>query len=308
MNLLLVKVRKMTMKVLLIIILSLVFGCNNRLASKVDVSPKHFKVQTPFILDRRGVILNTYWGKSREHHVLCLDNYSPSWIKTSAVQYDQSFTKSKDLRFKTLTADGSPVQGEVAVCDSLFFEHIVFSQVPFYVMPDNGGADKTSDGVLGLDAMAKGIWKIDFKKEELTFVSDLDSLTNLNETEIFPANFTGQSIEVNVDFGERIVKTMAIDLGYNGDLLLPLAEFQRIGKSSKVFNQLSKFSTPASRSLVNQYAILDTVNINHNWFATIISSRETVKERLIGLLFFRRFSYVIFDFVNNRVYIPKKVW
>jgi hypothetical protein len=301
-------VKKITIKLLLIIVLSLVFGCNNRLSSKVDVSPKHFKVQTPFILDRRGVIVNTYWGKGREHHVLCLDNHSPSWIKTSAVHYNQSFTKSKDLRFKTLTADGSPVQGEVAICDSLFFEHIVFSHVPFYVMPDNGGSDKTNDGVLGLDAMAKGIWKIDFKKEELTFASDLDSLTNLNETEIFPASFTGQSIEVNIDFGERIVKTMAIDLGYNGDLLLPLAEFQRIAKSSKVFNHFNKFSTPASRTLVNQYAILDTVNINHNWFATTISSHETVKERLIGLLFFRRFSYVIFDFVNKRVYIPRKVW
>lgn len=308
MNLLFVNLRKRTMKVLLAIVLPLVFGCANRVASTVDVSPTHFKVQLPFLLDERGIIINTYWGSNREHHVLCLDNYSPCWIKTSAVQYNQSFAKSKDLHFKTSTADGSPVQGEVAVCDSLFFGHIAFSRVPFYMMPDKEGTNKTSDGVLGLDAMTKGIWKIDFKKEELTFVSDLDSLEDLQATEMFPATFTEQSIEVKVDFGERTTKTMAVDLGYNGDMLMPLAAFQSISQSRKVFQLPAKFSTPASRALINQYAVFDTVNIDHGWFVTMVASHETVREQLIGLAFFRRFAYVIFDFVHKRIYIPKKVW
>ena len=308
MNLLLVNIQKKVTTALLFVVLLLSLGCDNQLASNVDVSPKHFKVQIPFILDRRGIIVNTYWGSGREHHVLCLDNYSPSWIKSSAVQFSQSFTKSKDLHFKTSTADGSSIQGEVALCDSLFFGHVAFSQVPFYIMPDKGSAAKTNEGVLGLDVMEKGVWKFEFIKEELTFVSDPDSLDNLQDVELFPATFTEQSIEVKVNFGESGVKTMAVDLGYNGELLMPMAEFQHISKSGGVFNHPSTFSTPASSSLVNAHAVFDTVYINHTWFKTTIISHETVKERLMGLAFFRRFAYVIFDFINKRIYIPKKVW
>lgn len=120
MELLLENVEQRISKVLVAVVLSLALGCNHRLVSTVHVSPTHFKVQIPFILNERGIIVNTYWGSSRVHHVLCLDNYSPSWIHASAIQPTLSFKQSNDLKFKTSTADGSPVQGAVGVCDSLF--------------------------------------------------------------------------------------------------------------------------------------------------------------------------------------------
>lgn len=308
MNLWLVKVSSAVVKPLLFVTGLFGCGCGHQLASGVDVSPRHFKVQTPFILDKRGVIINTYWGRGREHHVLCLDNNSPSWVRASVVHYTHSLTKSTDVRFKTLTADGSPIEGEVALCDSLFFGEVTLGRVPFYVMPEQDSAATISDGVLGLDAMEKGIWKIDFKKEELTFVSELDSLTGLGETEIFPASFTGHAIEVEVDFGEGIVEKLAVDLGYNRDLLLPMVGFQKISRGRGVFSQPGTFSTPGSHATITQHAIIDTVNIGHDWYASLVSSHETVTERLLGLSFFRRFSYVIFDFVGKRIYVPKKVW
>lgn len=175
-------------------------------------------------------------------------------------------------------------------------------------MPKEGNPGTSDDGVLGLDVMAKGIWKIDFRKEELNFVSDLDSLDHLTETEIFPAAFTDHSIEVKVVFGKNNAKTMAVDLGYNGDMLMPLEEFERVSKSGKVFQQPGRFRTPAGFSLVTQHMMLDTVNIGHNWFTAMVTSHETVKERLIGLAFFRRFAYVIFDFLHQQVLVPKKIW
>jgi hypothetical protein len=101
-------------------------------------------------------MVNTYWGNEKKHHVLYLDNHSPSWIKSSAIEYNQSFTKSKELRFKTSTADGSSVQGDVGVCDSLFFESIAFKNVPFYVMRDTS-RNATVEGALGVDAMSKAM-------------------------------------------------------------------------------------------------------------------------------------------------------
>jgi predicted aspartyl protease len=290
------------------ILIAIVFSCNGNPTVETEVHPKHFKAQTPFILNSRGIIINTYWGNERKPHVLCLDNHSPSWIKSSLIQYNQSFRKSKNLSFKTSTADGSVIQGEVGICDSIFFENIVFKNVPFYIMPNNSQDDKTDDGVLGIDALSKGIWRIDFKKQELTFVSDIDSISEMRQTEIFPATINQQSITVDVDFGNKDIKTLAIDIGYNGYMLLPPGDFKPISSPAKTFVTPSRFNTPASRNIVNNLSVVDTVNINHNWFATVVSSNEAVKERLIGLAFFKRFDYIIFDFINKHIYVPKKVW
>src|SRR5690242_18194847 len=123
------------------------FACNKQMTSGIKVSPRHFKIQTPFMLSSRGIIVNTYWGNEKKHHVLCLDNYSPSWIKSSVIEYNKWFSKAENLGFKTSTADGSRIQGDVGICDILFFENIVFTDVPFYVMPDNPSDNKNDDGV-----------------------------------------------------------------------------------------------------------------------------------------------------------------
>ena len=125
--------------------------------------------------------------------------------------------------------------------------------------------------------------------------------------EILPATFTWQSIDVDVYFGRNNIKALAIDLGYNGDMLLPDAEFETISPSNIIVRR-GKFMTPAGEKVVKNASVIDTVRINHNWFFAEISTNETVSERLIGLGFFRRFDYVIFDFVNERIYLPKKVW
>ncbi len=295
-------------RIILGILIYITLGCNNQMNSTISISPLNFKVQTPFMLSGRGIIVNTYWGSEKRHHVLCLDNYSPSWIKSSEIKYDKSFIKSKNLSFKTSTADGTQIQGNVGICDSLTFENIVFGKIPFYIMPNNPKDNKNDDGVFGGDLMSKGIWKIDFKNDELTFASNIDSFKEISQTEVLPALFDRESITIDVSFENNVIKTMAIDLGYNGDLLMPLKEFNKISSQNKTFTTPAQFKTPVSDTIINSLSIFDTININHNWFFTIVSSNETVKERLIGLQFFRRFNFVIFDFINKQIYIPKKVW
>lgn len=299
---------KVTLTALYTLILFSTCSCGHKLTPVVSVYPKHFKVQTPFILDSRGIIINTYWGSDRQHHVLCIDNHSPSWIKSSVIQFNKSFVKSKRINFKTSTADGTTINGDVGICDSIYFTDIVFSNIPFYVMPENSKDTKNDDGVFGIDALEKGIWKIDFRKDELTFASDADSMSEIKQSEIFPATFSTQSIKVKVRFGNNNLKTLAVDLGYNGDILIPYNEFKNISTHKKIFTEKGKFSTPASENIINNASVLDTISINHNYFFSIVSSNKKVTEHIIGLSFFRRFDYVIFDFINKRIYIPKKVW
>jgi hypothetical protein len=296
------------LKIIFAILVLIATGCSDPNTPSIDVSPKHFKIQTPFILNSRGIIINTYWGSEKKHHVLCLDTHSPSWIKSSVVNYDHSFTKSRKLGFKTSAADGSPIQGDVGICDSFSFENIVFKKVPFYVMPENVKDDKEDDGVFGIDALSKGVWKIDFVKEELTFASGIDSFPEISQTEMFPANFKKQVFTVDVHFGNKQVKAMAVDLGYNGNMLLPASDFDDISSSKKIYKNISKFNTPVSENIVNNLSVFDTIKIHHNWFLTMVSTNDKVTERLIGLDFFKKFNYVIFDFINQQIFIPKKIW
>jgi len=289
-------------------LICMTLGCTHQINSGVSITPKKFKVQIPFILNGRGIIINTYWGAEKTHHVLCIDNYSPSWIKEPLIKYNNSFSVSKGNTFRTSTADGTPIQGKIGICDSLTFENVTFLKAPFYIMPPNAADDKNDDGVFGSELMSKGIWKIDFKRNELTFTSDIDSLQGVTQTETFPSIFNDQSIKINVEFGNNIVKTMAIDLGFNGELMMPLKEFDKLSNRNRAISGPARFSTPGSNQNVNSLMIFDTVNINHNWFFAVISSNETVRERLIGLQFFRRFDFVIFDFINKRIYVPKKIW
>ena len=141
-------------------------GCTHQINLGVSVSPKNFKIQTPFILTNRGIIINTYWGTDKRHHVLCLDNYSPSWINSALIKYDKSFSKSKDYNFNTSTADGTPIHGNIGICDSLTFENVTFTKAPFYVMQHKTEDNTNDDGVFGSELMSKGIWKIDFKQNE----------------------------------------------------------------------------------------------------------------------------------------------
>lgn len=294
-------------RIIAIISLLIILGCNRQTNSPISITPKHFKIQVPFMLDARGIIINTYWGDDKRHHVLCLDNYSPSWIKNSVVKYDKSFVQSGQ-RFKTSTADGTPIKGEVGICDRLTFENITFKEAPFYVISDDFKGNRSSDGVFGSDLMSTGVWKIDFKRDELTFASTIDSLKEINQAEVFSTIFVQQYIKMEVTFGSHITKQIAVDLGYNGDLLLPMTEFNKVNLSKKTIPTSTMFTTPASENNITSLSFIDTVKIDHNWYRAIVSSNEKVKERLIGLQFFQRFDFVIFDFINKRIYLPKKVW
>ncbi len=118
-------------KITLSFLICITMGCTHQINLGVSVSPKNFKIQTPFILTNRGIIINTYWGTDKRHHVLCLDNYSPSWINSALIKYDKSFSKSKDHNFNTSTADGTPIHGNIGICDSLTFGNVTFTKAPF---------------------------------------------------------------------------------------------------------------------------------------------------------------------------------
>ena len=279
-------------------------GCGCQKKTAIHVFPRAFNIQVPMTFNDRGIVIKTYWGAEKKCHLLRLDNFSPSWIQSSAAGYSSSFKKSGQ-RFKTSTADGTSIKGAVGICDSLVFESLLFTEVPFYVMATVPNDKRNDDGVFGADLMSAGVWKLDFLHGLLTFASSLDSIDGLDRAEVLYSTFTDNHTKIEVKFGSGITKTMSIDLGYNGYLLLPMDEFEQLRQSKYVVPGTATFSTPASRSVVEQRSFLDTVKINPHQFLTVVASNEKVKERLVGWRFFKQLDFMIIDFINRKVYLPK---
>jgi hypothetical protein len=284
-------------------------SCNRYIGENVAVKPKTFKVLIPLAEDGNGFIVNTAWGDTKAAHLLNWDNHSPTWGNDSIILNNPSVTKSNKYGYRTLTADGTSIQGDVYKCNEITFGKVSFENVLFYDIAGQAKGDKTAktDGVFGENLISNGIWEFDFKNLELIFVSSMDSLKGVNQAMLLPSIFTDNNIELQVNFRNRITKRVEIDLGYNGDILLPEKEFEKITKGNyKTYEDSLNFSTPIHSQRTKQKVALDSISINKNIFETSFSTNPLVNDALIGRRFFRQFEFVIFDYINKAVYVSKK--
>jgi hypothetical protein len=283
-------------------------SCNKYIADNVTVKPKTFKIQIPLAEDENGFIINTAWGKNKIAHLLNWDNHSPTWGTDNIIPDNSSVIKSNDYGYRTLTADGTSIHGDVYKCDEVTFGSVSFENVFFYNIAGQTKKDKPAktDGVFGENLISKGIWEFDFKNLEMIFVSSIDSLKGLNQAIQLPSIFKDNNIELQVNFRNRITKRVEIDFGYNGDILLPEKEFEKITKGNyKTYEDSLNFSTPVHSQRTKQKVALDSISINNNIFQTSFSTNPLVNDALIGRRFFRQFEFVIFDYVNKSVYVSK---
>jgi hypothetical protein len=278
-----------------------VFGCALPAETNVSVQPNNFKIEVPYQSNLQGMFIDTYWGHQTIKYTLLWDNHSPTWANDSVINNNTSITKLDGCSYNTTTAEGTPIKGDVYVCDRIFLGGVEFKEVPFYNISDK------IDGVLGANIISNGVWKIDFSKQMLTFASSSDSIGGLQLMERLPAKFTSNGILVEVSFRNHIVKDIQLDLGFNGGILLPPKTFRQVAKGNSMFYKDSlRFSTPSHATITETTHALDTFEINRNRLSTFISSNEQVRESLIGLGFFSQFKYVVIDYINKTVYIQRR--
>jgi hypothetical protein len=174
-------------------------ACNRNPYSFIKIHPDAFKITFPFLIGTPGILINTEWGENKKHHVLFLDNFSPSWIKGSIVQSDRHLLINTEYNFNTSTASGGEIKGKVGLCNFLSFGSVIFEKAPFYIMETDTN-DQTYDGVFGSELMSRGIWKIDFKNNLLTFTSSIDSLPESTGCEPIIASVQDNQVMINVQF------------------------------------------------------------------------------------------------------------
>ena len=270
------------------------------------VSPRHFLVEIPYQTDNRGIIISTYWGTGKKEYRLYLDNHSPSWVNDAVLRNNTAASKSKEFVYSTSTADGKVLQGDVYICDSVHIGDLRFTNVPFYNI-SNESNNSNIDGAIGESIMEHGIWKINFKNKRIAIASDIDSIKSTGGVTRLPAFFTSKAIEIEISFSNGNQQRVGLDLGFNGDIILPAAAFMlAISPGKKTVMEKRKFSTPAGSGIVDDRTTHDRIRAGSQYFETLVSSNKLVKEKLIGLLFFKQFEFMIIDYINKVVYLSKK--
>lgn len=278
--------------------------CTRPAKTTTAVFPKHFFIEIPFQTDNRGIIVPTYWGAVRREYKLYLDNHSPSWVNEAILHNNTAVSKSKDFVYSTTTADGKVLQGDVYMCDRISIGAISFVNIPFYNISKEKNA--AADGVIGESIMQHGIWKIDFKNNRLAIASDLDSIPGIAWSNPVQARFTGKAIELEIRFSNNNRQSISLDLGFNGSIILPSADFKlAIAPGRKTALEKRRFSTPAGSGIVDDRSAMDRIHTGRQAFETLISSNELVKEKLIGLRFFKQFEFIVIDYPNKAVYLSK---
>lgn len=284
-------------------------GCTRNTVTKITIVPKHFKIQLPYETDRVGIILNTFWGRNKIRHKLYLDNNSPTWTNDQVIQNNQSVSKSKNISYRTTVADGSFINGDVYICDSISLGQVTFNHFAFYKIAGKpqAGIYEQGEGVMGDNLLSLGIWKIDFKNKIITFASSLDSIGEIQDAQLLPSKFIDNTIEMELKFQHKKAQSFQLDLGFNGMLMMPLDEFIPFEVGNKpIYADSLRFSTPSGFKLIENRNAIDTIRINQKLYWVILDANKSVREKLVGLRFFERFEFLILDYVNRTVYISKK--
>lgn len=190
-----------------------------------------FKCTIPYLESERGMMVDCYWGKGAVRHQMLWDNHSPTWVNDDVIYKNSSVFKEEDWRYRTSTADGLIIQGDVYSCDQMMLGDRILRDVKMYHIPDK------NSGAIGYDIINYGAWKLDFQRHILTWASSIDSLDSIENAERLPGTFTDTGITIQLMLGNKIKKDAQVDFGYKDGILIPLVDFQLVtGGRPDTFN------------------------------------------------------------------------
>jgi hypothetical protein len=265
-----------------------------------DIEPRNFKTEMYFDYGARGMMIDSYWGQEKIKHRMLWDNHSPTWVNDAVINNNASISKLSDYEYRTVTADGNEIQGAVYTCDKVLLGGIEFRNVRTYLISNK------NSGVIGEEMINRGVWKIDFRKQVLTFASSIDSIEAKQHAEVLPATFSDKGITVPVMLPNKIRKNLPVDFGFNGCVLLPSEDFDKIVQGNiNLYHDSLRFSTPSQSTRVTTTQAFDSLIINNKKYITGFATNERVREALLGRGFFIQFKYVILDYIGKTVYIER---
>jgi hypothetical protein len=281
--------------------LLLLTSCSDRV-NPVTLSPKHFKVQFNHESYAPTVMLPVYLGNNK--YTLQFDNHSPTWVNDKIIAENRSVRKLKNTSYSTSVADGSKIQGDVYICDSVTIGGLHLNDVLMYKISDTGDR---KIGVIGENIISLGVWMIDFEYNKLIFASSADSLGKkvIYESHLLPTTFKNNTFSVEPVIN-GVKKKFYVDIGFNGEAILPLDDFKEICDSKKTVSHHATFSTPNGKQNLDNLTSYEKILLGTDSVAFVFTTNEKVAESVVGLGFFRQFHFVILDYPNKQIYVSIK--
>jgi hypothetical protein len=271
-----------------------------------SIKSAEFKTEILFEIQDGKILIPTYWGKDKMRKLLVFDTHAPTWADSSVLNNNFSVSRIKNLFYKTTTIDGVKLTGDVYRCDSIRLGSISFDNVIIYnISSANHDVNRTRiNSAFGDNLISLGIWKIDFENNLITFASSLDSITGLQNTTRLPSEFNDNIISIDASFSKHIHRKLAVDLGYNGSVVIPK---QQPGEIDTSFDTAQTTKTVLKTLSGNHYAndivSVGRINIGSRSYPAILHSSGVIKEGLLGLEFFRQFKFVVLDYRNKSIYV-----
>jgi predicted aspartyl protease len=267
-----------------------------------------YKNQVPFLCpDNKRIQVTAFFEKENKTRTLLFDSHAPVCLSNLANNAAFKLVAKSALKNKTPT--GATTDRIAYLTDGVTFGNLKFDHVLVNEVPDRGdrGIYK-DDGIFGKNLMKNSVWKIDFEHKILTMASSIDSIDNVKDAKKLTTNMTFSGhFTVETLFDNNVKKTLEVDLGYGGYITVPKKVFDQIDPNHKATVKEGTTTTIAGTEKTTMYRLEDaTVKMGDNNFKGTLSSSDISKPKLLGLVFFSKFKFVIFDYLNKVLYVSNE--
>ncbi|QRM90740.1 hypothetical protein FG167_16340 [Lacinutrix sp. WUR7] len=290
-------------KIAYLVLLLIVSSCANSKALKHfkegKTAQENFKVTIPFEM-HKGWIIVPIEIKNKTYKFI-LDTGSPTLVSkelaeslkmnvidsVNASDVYNNKQQNKYTRIETIKIGTVDFVGTTALIND-------FNAVKMW-------SSLNVDGFIGANLMQHTIWDIDFSKKQIT-ITDNESTLNLPEDLIENKLFIGYaglpSIACKIN-GEK-VWNFAVDLGYNGETVIPFSEFKKQTENGKI----SDFKKTNTKGVIGIYGKQNTTResytsvIKELEFGNATLKNENVYaeqylDRRFGVNFFKNYRVIL---------------
>lgn len=298
-------------KIILSASLLLLFSACNvfKYSGRGDLAVANFKTEVPFqLLKDMAIAIPVKIGASATSFFFHFDTHAAeSAYNAGSLADNRHITFLGTSSLKISTTSGEKIDRQYYNADSVYIGNVLVTNASLLRINENRDKKDTvypnMDGILGLSLLRKGIWKIDFENNTLTFASNMDSLQDVSDKIKFAESSVFDIFSTKVQLN-GLTEKVSVDFGTNAGIFLPLEDMQKMNSFGKAEVKQSSKKTAAGISSETGYRLPDErVSINGHTFNVRVIGSKNQTEAVIGLSFFKQFRYVILDYLNGIMYI-----
>jgi len=285
-------------------------ACNiMKYSSGGKLSVEHFKTTIPFTIEKdMAIVVPVGFGSDTHTFRFHFDTHAPESAYEESGNLsanDLSFLGSSSI--KVQTTSGEQFERQYYRADSVYLGGVLVTNPSFIKMPKSNKAADTSyprfDGILGMSLLRNGVWKIDFEQNLLTFASNIDSITGIDDKVLFAESNLFDLFKTTVAM-DGFSGKVSVDFGANLGMMLPLDDMKQLNHYSQATTKTGTMKTAAGVSAITTYRLpAEQIRINdHSYTVRVVGSKDQ-SDAVIGLDFFRQFKYVIIDYPKGKLYV-----